>query len=189
MVKSSFTDYSITRRSLTWNKKTSNKSLNLRIASGSFTGFFATKGRSLLADEQAQFRLNLFQVRKRTLHTFVYTVWHPSKNLVTEFSNLKPHYALSSLACLRYSCLVFPAALLIPKNEHPDKAFYVNFSRSPDRNQVMQNQVSLPSILLSSLSLRSKIFSDGLKFTSFTACVAVMGTIASPDNRFTNLSD
>lgn len=55
----------------------------------------------------------------------------------------------------------------------------MNFSRSPDRNQVMQNQVSLPSILLSSLSLRPEIFSDGLKFTSFTTRVAVMGTLAS----------
>jgi len=86
MVKSSFTDYSVTHRSLTWNKKTSNKSLSLRITSDSFTGYFVTKGRSRLASEQAQFRLDLFQVRKRTLHTFVYTMWHPSKNLVTEFS-------------------------------------------------------------------------------------------------------
>jgi hypothetical protein len=179
MVKSPFADYSATQCSLTWNKKTSNKSLSLRITSGSFTSYFITKGRSLLASEQAQFRLNPFQVRQRTLHTFVYTMWHPSKNLVTEFSNLRPRYTLSSLACLRYSCLVFPAALLIPKNKHSGKAFMMNFSRSPNRNQVMQNQVSPPSILLSSLSLRSEIFSDGLKFTSFTTCVAVLGTLAS----------
>jgi hypothetical protein len=92
MVKSPFTDYSVTHHSLVWNKKTSNKSLNLRITSDSFTGYFVTKGLSRLASEQAQFRLNLFQAGKRTLHTYVSTKWHPSKNLVTEFSKLAALY-------------------------------------------------------------------------------------------------
>jgi hypothetical protein len=79
---------------------------------------------------------------------------------------------------LSYSYSVFPVALLFPKNKQTGKTFGVIFSRSPDRNQVMQNQVALPSILLSPLSLRSKAFSDELKLTSFTTCVAVERFIA-----------